>query len=212
MTRLTTLVVLLLFLSITVHGQEQETLFGTDIDHGGYGALSTRLTSVQGTDAAIVGAYGGWLIDHTLMLGLGGFGLTTDVRTRPAAQERYNPNGEPLYVQFGYGGFMLEYIIAPNDLLHITLQALAGGGTVSYREHWTNDNDYRRDDSQRYGGHDALFVIEPAAHAEVNVTEWFRISAGASYRYVSGIDELRGVDNDDFRGLAGNLTFKFGAF
>lgn len=212
MTRISLTTALILFLTITAHAQEQETLFGTDIDHGGYGALSTRLTSIQGKDAAIVGAYGGWLIDHKLMLGLGGFGLTTDVRARSVAQERYNPGGEPLYVQFGYGGFMLEYILAPNDLIHVTLQALAGGGAVSYREHWMDDNDHWNDDDRHYGGNDALFVIEPAAHAEVNVTTWFRIAAGLSYRYVSGIDELQGVDNDDFRGLTGNLTFKFGAF
>jgi hypothetical protein len=212
MRQLLTSVLLLLFFSGTAHAQEPETLFGSSVDHGGYGAVSLRMSSIQGSDVLLVGGYGGWLIDHRLMLGGGGYGLVTDVRASQVAQDRYNPEGDPLYVDFGYGGFMMEYMIAPNDLIHVNVQALIGGGAVSYRESWYNDDDDWFDDDRRYGGTDVLFVVEPAVHAEINMTSWFRIMAGVSYRYVSGLDELRGIDTDDLRGIAGNLTFKFGAF
>ncbi|MDT8323274.1 MAG: hypothetical protein RRA94_04105 [Bacteroidota bacterium] len=203
---------LITFLSTSLSAQEQETLFGSNAEHGGYGAVSVRFSSIQSTDAVLVGGYGGWLIDHRLMLGVGGFGLVTDVRARPVAQELYSWNNEALYVNFGYGGFMMEYTVAPSELLHFTVQALIGGGGVQYREDWFEHDDDWHNDSRRHGGTDALFVLEPAAQVEVNITPWFRASAGASYRHVSGIDELQGIENDDLKGVTGNLTFKFGAF
>lgn len=203
---------LITFLTTPLFAQEHETLFGSNADHGGYGAVSVRFSSIQNTDAVLVGGYGGWLIDHRLMLGVGGFGLVTDVRARPEAQQLYAWNNEPLYLNFGYGGFMMEYTIAPSDLVHVTVQALIGGGGVQYREDWFHMDDDWTNDSRRHGGTDALFVIEPAASVEVNVTPWFRASAGASYRHVSGIDELQGIANDDLKGLSGQLTLKFGAF
>lgn len=208
------LIVLFAFiLTAPLTAQEQETLFGSNADHGGFGGVSLRMTSIQGTDALLVGGYGGWLIDHRLMLGAGGYGLVTDVRARPIAQELYSFYNEPLYLQFGYGGFILEYIIMPDKLIHFNVQALVGAGGVSYRENWFDGhNDDWMDDGHRHGGTDAVFVFEPAAHVEVNVTSWFRIAAGASYRYVSGLDELQGVENDDLRNVTGNMTFKFGAF
>jgi hypothetical protein len=137
----------------------------------------------------------------------------TDIRARPEAQELYRWNNEPLYLNFGYGGFVMEYTIAPNDLLHFTVQALIGGGGVHYREDWFDGhNDDWFDDNPRHGKTDMVFVVEPTASVEMNLTPWFRVSAGASYLHVSGIDELQGIKNDDLKGLSGNLTFKFGAF
>ncbi len=203
---------LISLLTTPLFAQDQETLFGSDADHGGYGAVSLRLTSIQGTDALLVGGYGGWLIDHRLMLGAGGYGLVTDIRARPEAQQLYGWNNEPLYVNFGYGGFVMEYTLAPSSLVHITVQALIGGGGVQYREDWFDHDDEWNNDTRRHGSTDMVFVVEPTANVEVNLTPWFRVAAGASYRHVSGIDELQGIENDDLKGLTGNLTFKFGAF
>ena len=209
------MLMLIALLATPLSAQEQQSLFGSDVDHGGYGAVSVRFSSIQNTDAVLVGGYGGWLLDHRLMLGIGGYGLVTDVRARPEAQELYSRDGEPLYLNFGYGGFMIEYTVAPHALVHFTVQALIGGGAVQYRESWFDDDFYDDnwyDRSDRRGGSDVLYVIEPAANVEVNITPWFRALAGVSYRHVGGIDELRGIDNDDLKGLSGTLTLKFGAF
>jgi hypothetical protein len=53
--------------------------------------------------------------------------------------------------------------------------------------------------------------LEPALNAEVNITSFFRINAGASYRYISGLN-YNNLKNEDFSGFSGALTLKFGSF
>ena len=205
------LVTLTLF-SLSASAQDQETLFASPIEHGGFGAAVAKKTPIRGEMALMVGGYGGWLINHQLMLGGGGYGLVTNVRASSAAEAAYSPYNEPLYLEFGYGGAMIEYIITPSKLVHINVNALIGAGGVTYRDNWFDgmfDDNYN---TRHYGRTEALFVAEPSVSVELNVTEWFRISAGASYRYVSGVDELQGIENKDLSGPSGQLALKFGAF
>jgi hypothetical protein len=48
-------------------------------------------------------------------------------------------------------------------------------------------------------------------NAEVNITRWFHLNAGVSYRVVSGVGQERLTDSD-FSGAAAALHFKFGRF
>jgi hypothetical protein len=82
---------------------------------------------------------------------------------------------------------------------------LIGAGGVNYRDEY-----YSSWEDWNYNS-DEFFVLEPALNVELNITSFFRINAGASYRYISGInyDNLR---NEDFSGFSGVLTFKFGSF
>lgn len=47
---------------------------------------------------------------------------------------------------------------------------------------------------------------------ELNITQWFRVAGTVGYRYVDGVSENRGYASDEFNGLLGNLTFRFGWF
>jgi hypothetical protein len=49
-------------------------------------------------------------------------------------------------------------------------------------------------------------------NVELNVTDWFRVSAGASYRFVSGLNSLRGMETKDLAGPSVSIALKFGAF
>jgi hypothetical protein len=91
--------------------------------------------------------------------------------------------------------------------LHGYVSVLVGAGSVSYREPMMNwdDNHSSRD-------YDAFFVVEPSVNLELNLTTWMRLGVGAGYRYVSGVNDLRGITNGDLRGASGSLTLKFGAF
>lgn len=212
MTRLSAFLALtFLAFTLTASAQEHETLFSSPVDHGGYGGLVSKLTPIRGEMAYMLGGYGGWLIDHRLMLGLGGYGLVTNVRATAQAEQAYSPFGDPLYVEFGYGGLMLEYMLAPHRLVHVNAQLLVGAGGVNYRENW-QDNWLDDNPGRRYGRTEALFVAEPAVNVELNLTEWMRLSAGASYRFVNGVDGLVGLENKDLSGPSGQLALKFGAF
>jgi len=68
---------LLLFIAGIARAQEEETLLGGGFESGGYGGPVVKFTNVKGEFAVMAGGYGGWLINHSLMLGGGGYGLVT---------------------------------------------------------------------------------------------------------------------------------------
>ncbi|MDQ1267322.1 MAG: hypothetical protein QG635_2476, partial [Bacteroidota bacterium] len=102
------------------------------------------------------------------------------------------------------GGVYVEYINSTKSALHFTVGGLIGGGSTS-----ANGSGFDRGISES----SPFFVIEPALSAEINMTRFVRIAAGASYRVILGAD----MDDDVFKstdlsGPSVNLTFKFGWF
>ena len=188
-------------LNSTVYGQQAQTLFDGDVSHGGFGGPVVKIGDVAGSAGVWVGGRGGWIINldqnHSISLGGGGYGLVTD-HLAPVTQ----PDSENLYALNGYGGFEIEYTNNSVKLIHFTMSALIGGGGLMLRERDFEDVD---EDVDSY------FVFEPGLHAELNVTNFFRIAAGASYRYTSGISRF-GFSDSDFSGLQGVITLKFGKF
>jgi hypothetical protein len=56
-----------------------------------------------------------------------------------------------------------------------------------------------------------LMVFEPSILAELNVTNFLRISAGGGYRIVTG-STLEGLSNADLSSYSISLNVKFGSF
>ncbi|PLX32947.1 MAG: hypothetical protein C0600_01325 [Ignavibacteria bacterium] len=204
---------LLVLLPMSLKAQEQETLFAHPIDHGGFGALVIKGTQIADEPALLMGMYGGWLIDHQFMIGIGGYGLVNMIPASRLAEQVYNFDGDRMAIGLGYGGLMLEYIVAPTKLLHLNVQTLIGAGSATYMYDWYDecDDDFWNDDAWD-DRHDLFFVLEPAVHAELNLTTWFRIAGGVSYRYITGMNRLADLNNNDLSGISGNLSLKFGAF
>jgi hypothetical protein len=176
---------------------QEQTLVGSgDLTHGGYGGPVVRFTSIRGEGAVMAGGRGGWIINHRFVLGGAGYGLTSTVDARTPG-----PFGEP-YLEFSYGGVTLEYVINSDRVVHGSVELLVGSGSISRRMEWDGD---------RGGPEDVISVIEPGATVDLNVTPWFRLSAGASYRFVSG--SRRGIaTNADVSSASGSLIFRFGKF
>ncbi len=176
---------------------QQETLIGGSIESSLFGAPVVKMSHIGASTGVLVGGRGGWIINKTLSVGAGGYGLVNNVRART---ER--PDGER-YMNMGYGGLELEYIHNYDELLHYTFYTLIGAGGVNYRgqEHHDDSIDWER----------IFFVLEPGANFELNVTEFFRFSFGISYRFVTGLN-TQITSDDDLRGLNGVLMFKFGKF
>jgi hypothetical protein len=185
----------------SVFAQQAETLFDGNVSHGGFGGPVVQIGEVAGTMGAWVGGRGGWIINldqnHAISLGGGGYGLVTNHRV-PVSFD----GNDDLYAMGGYGGFIFEYTNRSYRLMHLTVSALIGGGGLMLRD---RNFDEVKDDVENY------FVLEPGIQAELNVTRFFRIAAGASYRFTSGISSF-GFTDEDFSGLNGVITFKFGGF
>lgn len=181
---------------------EMETLFNKDITHGGFGAPMVKVSSVAGEPGVWVGGRGAWFINigngHAISLGGGGFGLATE---HEVPDPDYGEAGQTYYAENGYGGFEFEYYNRTHKLVHLTVSSMIGGGTLRAQTH--NDSEWNNDDADHY------FVVEPGAHLELNITHFFRISAGVTYRITRGISRA-GFTDEDFTGITGMLTLKFG--
>jgi hypothetical protein len=186
---------------------QQETLLGSkEIEHGGYGALVLKYASINSSPGLLVGARGGWIINHTFSLGLAGYGLATNVKANVSG-----PLGQD-YVNFGYGGVDLEYIVDSDRLVHFSFHTLIGAGAVGFRYAYGEStwDDFRIGDNWSHL-HDTFFVIEPGANLDLNITTWFRLSVGASYRHIAGVESAAST-NSGLSGPSGNLSFRFGSF
>jgi hypothetical protein len=174
---------------------EQKTLIGDlgEVEHGGFGGPVVRLTSINGEFGVLTGGRGGWIVNHRFVLGGGGYGLASTIK---AAEVGAPTAGGTDKLEMGYGGPIVEYIIASDRLLHLSVEALVGGGGLTTTEG---------------GSSDEFFVAEAGINAMVNVTEFFRMGAGGSYRYIAGAD-FYDLNSSDLSGGSIVLTFKFGSF
>jgi hypothetical protein len=174
---------------------QDKTLLGDEIESGGYGAVVVKYGRILDSDGVFVGGQGGWIINHTLVLGGAGYGLANRVRAE---------DGSCPYLGFGYGGLFLEYIISSRELVHGSIQCVIGGGGVSYYDEWRCEEPYSWDG-------DAFFVAEPAANLMLNLHRHVRVGIGASYRYVAGAD-YEDIGDSDLSGATAHILAKFGVF
>ena len=196
---------LLVVLAARAFSQDEETLLTGQLTHGGFGGPVVKFTRLSDEFGVLVGGRGGWIINHCFSIGGGGYGLVNSIP---------GPDGIPLMIEpvltVGYGGFEMEYLLHSGKLIHSSVQLLIGGGGVGYHERrdedWNFDNDVNGNPTW-----DSFFIIEPGIGLELNVTSFFRIDAGASYRFVSGV-EKNGLTNGEIGGPSAVITFKFGKF
>src|SRR6218665_109263 len=174
------------------------------LSSGGYGALTNKFTKIRGEYANMSGIYGGWYINHRLMIGLAGAAVTNNIpvplqySTDPARNRSY---------EYGQFGLMTEYVVGSNKPIHFVFQLFSGAGfTLQYDRHnWHNNYDDHINDENWF------FVAEPGVQVEMNLFKWMRFSPGVSYRASFGSDAA-GMKDKDIRGVSYNATLKFGKF
>ncbi len=116
---------------------------------------------------------------------------------------------KPLNLHGGYGGIMVGGMIGSKEVIHLIFPVFFGAGQVEVSDknffpNNPNDAEFTIESS-------AIMIVEPSAQVEVNVTEYFRFSAGMSYRYVTG-SELENLSDADLSGSSIMISFRFGRF
>jgi len=202
----TLLFILLSFVFLISYAQDKEqmkTLFGGEnISHGGYGAVNLYYSQIDHKDAILIGAEGGWIINHKLTLGLAGFGFINDIYFN-----NINDN-KRFYLAGGYGGLLIAPIIMPQRPVHVSIPIIIGAGGIAY----TSNNDWSRDrDKWETYDSDAFFIIEPGVNIELNLISFIRLSIGGKYRITSNIN-LKNFDSHVLNGFSVGMSLKFGKF
>ncbi len=188
-------ILLLCFLTFTACSAQEQTLIAGNFESGGFGGPVVKIGSFNGQTGVLVGGRGGWIINHTFILGGGAYSLVSDINASTPG-----PGQEP-YLNFGYAGLELEYTPHWDRLVHLSVGLLVGAGGVGTRQaNGSNSGDSR-----------SFFTMEPWVNANLNVTHFFRISAGMTYRWVTGAHSGAASDGG-LSGLSGMLLLRFGSF
>lgn len=212
-----TTILILVFLGLIFGTQAQDnvkqeegykTIFGNgEVSHGGYGGISINYSHIGDNDAILAGARGAWIVNHRLGIGIGGYGFINDMS--------FNVDDEDgdTFLTGGYGGLLLEPVIAPNNPVHVSFPVLIGAGGIALVRDYCSE-DYNGYHDCEYGYTEdshAYFVIEPGAEIELNLIKYMRIAFGLSYRFTSDV-VLANTSKTVLYGLSGGMTLKFGKF
>jgi hypothetical protein len=175
---------------------------GEKIAVGGYGGVTVLATDLEGQTAMLIGGEGAVLLDHRLVIGLGGYGLTSVVDAAPFE------NGDRSLLMLGYGGPIMRYQFVGEGPLVLSIGALIGGGGFGFlREISSQDWEVE----EEYTTGQVFFVIEPSLQAHVHLTRWMRLGANLNYRAIQGAN-ARGVDDQGLSSFSGGGHLQFGWF
>ncbi len=190
--------------------REIKSLLSRDNDLSGFGGGDVKITDFSKERAMVLGAYGGVLVNRRYMLGLGGYGIATNPEITGVLPPGFSSDNEQrdLTINGGYAGLIIGGIVFSKELVHLTIPVLLGAG-----EFQVSDEDFFQNNSHTdYTIERSPFLVaEPGAQLEFNITNTFRIAAGASYRYVYGL-ELVNLTDADMTEWTGTLSLRFGRF
>ncbi|MEZ4888971.1 MAG: hypothetical protein R3E32_29865 [Chitinophagales bacterium] len=183
---------------------EMETLLKRGTAFGGFGALSSKIADVNGQTALLTGGQLAVVLNHSLNIGLAGYGLVTDVNSN-----YIDIAGREYFYEMGYGGLLVEPVVHSNKLVHLSFPIILGGGWVGVTDErfYERGFDYDHDVVES----DVFWVVEPSVNLEVNIWKIARIGFGLGYRYI-GDTEFTNTTDADMSGVSGNITFKLGWF
>ena len=223
-------VLLAFFVTFSVMAQDDnsseiKTLFHkkegkNKIDNGFYASMTFGWTRIDNENAFIIGPRIAWIANHYFALGIAGGGFSNFMHF-PLGDDEYYARDE-YFLAGGYGGILLEPIILAKDPVHVSFPITIGGGavTANSKNGWTDYSYYYDDDN-----FDVYFVFEPGVDLELNITKFFRIAAGASYRLTNELNmnysyfnESEGsmirhkIDGHALNAFNVKLALKFGIF
>ncbi len=176
-------------------------LFSQSFESSAFGAPVFKYTSIAGQNALIIGGRFGWIINKSIVLGGGFYGLASRVNTGYLDAK----SGQNVMLGLNFGGLELEYIIFPESFVHGSVGMLLAGGGTYYSVENTNvpHGSYFSQD---------LLLWEPSINIEFNVLPWLHTDINISYRIITSYPENYNISRNDLAGTSVGLSFKFGKY
>lgn len=183
--------------------EQIKSLFSKENEIKGFGGFDLTVTDLYKERSLLLGGYGGAIINKHVMFGLAGYGLATENQFshERASATYFNLEG-------GYGGLYLGAIIAPNEVVHLTVPVIFGAGAIHIIDKnyfpFSYDKEYVLEST-------AFFVVKPGLQVEVNITSFLRVGLGASYRLVKGSDLLE-ISDEQLTDWGATFSVRMGRF
>lgn len=210
---------LLILVSLTAFSQDDfasnteiKTLIHKGAKIRGFMAFDMKLSDIHKYNSLLVGGHMGLILQDHLMIGGGGYGISS---TNKFDGVDSNGDAQELYIFGGYGGIVLGYTVAPREIIHISFPVLIGGGGFEVSDsnisRTVRDQDFINSDHRVE--YSSAFVVEPGVEAEINITKFFRLGFGGSYRIVQGVNlNINNITDKDLTSWSTHISFKFGKF
>ena len=183
--------------------KEIKTLLGRNRAGGAYGSFSVGYSTIDNKQAVLLGGRFSCIASHYIGVGVGGTGFLNEYHYEPVIDRE-------VFLTGGYGGLYLEPILFPRFPVHMSFPVLLGAGGISYISKDADLNNNFIEDSE------AFLLIEPSAELELNLTKFFRLSFGASYRLPTpfnvGLSGTHMANAESLKGVSYLVSFKFGRF
>jgi hypothetical protein len=177
-----------------------------DIKWSGFLSGDVRFSRVADTYGTFVGGKAAAILNDKLFLGVAGFGFAHPRKVSKTKSDIYSE--EKAYLNFGYGGVLLEYCIFPKELVSYSFGVIIGAGGYSFSPESARNSSSNNENNDPT---DVFFVIEPEINIYLNVERFLRLGAGVSYRITNGI-EYHGFSDSDFAHPSLSLSISFGWF
>ncbi len=165
-------------------------------------APDVKFTHFDGATRTLAGAYGGWVVDNTLMIGGAGYALTDSNHTR----------------SLSYGGAVVEWREGADQAVGFSMKGLLGFGSATASRTVTFlgvDPDHGAPPptmattapiTANVGFRENFFAAEPEIDLLLKVAPHIRLRVGGGYRAVSGANGLE----PEIRGATGSVSLEFG--
>ncbi len=186
-----------------------ESLAGNNQKNAYFIQTDTRFSQTSLDQAVFVGGKIAWMPTDNLSFGFAGYGLTNKPIIDIVMEDQSVVDGH-LYV--GYGGFFMEYTFIPKELIHFYIGTFFGLGGIHAAPVENNT------DAAIELNNGIIWLVEPNAGVELNVTSFLKVGVDISYRYseLNAKDKFYrqspGLTNFDMNGFSTGLFVKLGLF
>ncbi len=199
-------------------GRKPQTLLGDrDITATGFGGPVFRISEINENPAYFIGGRGGAIFNEFFILGGGWNALVYPYRRSDITGNPYF--GDYEHFHMFYTGPMVGMQFFQKSLINLSLTSVIGGGVFVYTNIYSDNDEneqLQKQQQQQQSTTDIqdpefFFISEPTLLLHVNVTRWFRIGGGISYRYTNGVNN-RELSDDQFRRWSTVIALDFGWF
>ncbi len=180
---------MLMIVSSTIGATAQKNKTKVDA----YGAAISELTWVDDKASLNLGAYGGVLLNHKLLIGISG----NNIFFRQTVNEKKEK------FQFNYYGLYSEYRFNPDSEVGLSVGLT---GALGWQE-----NDIRSIEKTGRKDGDFTFVIQPKLALNVKVTKFMQVQGYSSFR-ITGNTNSRYYTQKNYNGVSSGISLVFGSF
>ena len=179
----------------------QEVLLDKALSVSGFMSISPSVSDFNGNFAFSQGASAAAIFNQKFYVGFFAESLWT---SKDHGLFQNNDCCEPA---FGAAGLMVGSIIQPEKLIHFDIRTEIGLGALRIGD--ASQQVILFDDFE--SDYEPVFVVQPSAGVEINITKFFKINTHVGYRYVGYVDDVS-YEVNSLNGITGQIGLVFGWF